>query len=233
VRFHQVNIEYTLAELKSTPQGITGDEARKRLAQYGPNVLVERKKKTVLVMFLGQFTDFMILVLIAAAVISGIIGEVSDTIAIVVIVLLNAVLGFSQEYRAEKAIAALKKMAASNAVVLRILGEMWRYWWRLRTGATGPALAAGLPRSPCWPLSWPFSSGRSTWWRSAGAKAPPPKWAATRNTSPTRRASHPRSPQEPPCRRGRKGRSPGSPPASFSGRARRRTRRRAPIPAPG
>jgi Ca2+-transporting ATPase len=119
VRFHQVNIEYTLAELKSTPQGITGDEARRRLAQYGPNVLIEPKKKTVLVMFLGQFTDFMILVLIAAAVISGIIGEASDTIAIVVIVLLNAMLGFGQEYRAEKAIAALKKMAASNAVVLR------------------------------------------------------------------------------------------------------------------
>jgi len=119
VRFHQVNIEHTLAELKSTPQGITGDEARKRLAQYGLNVLVERKKKTVLVMFLGQFTDFMILVLIAAAVISGIIGETSDTIAIVVIVVLNAVLGFSQEYRAEKAIAALKKMATTNAVVLR------------------------------------------------------------------------------------------------------------------
>jgi len=119
VRFHQVDIGHTLAELKSTPQGITGDEARRRLALYGPNVLVERKKKTVLVMFLGQFTDFMILVLIVAAVISGIIGEASDTIAIIVIVLLNAVLGFSQEYRAEKAMAALKKMAASNAVVLR------------------------------------------------------------------------------------------------------------------
>jgi Ca2+-transporting ATPase len=119
VRFYQVNAENTLAELKSTPQGISGDEARKRLAQYGPNVLVEHKKKTAFFMFLGQFTDFMILVLIAAAMISGIIGEASDTIAIVVIVLLNAVLGFSQEYRAEKAMAALKKMAASNAVVLR------------------------------------------------------------------------------------------------------------------
>jgi Ca2+-transporting ATPase len=119
VRYHQANTEHVLAELKSTPQGITGDEARKRLAQYGPNVLVERKKKSVFVMFLGEFTDFMILVLIVAAVISGIIGEASDTIAIVVIVFLNAVLGFSQEYRAEKAMASLKKMVASNAVVLR------------------------------------------------------------------------------------------------------------------
>ncbi len=70
-------------------------------------------------MFLDQFTDFMILVLIAAAVISGIIGEPADTIAIIVIVVLNAALGFSQEYRAEKAMAALKKMAASLAVVVR------------------------------------------------------------------------------------------------------------------
>ena len=119
VRFHQEDGEYALAELKSSIQGITGDEARKRLAQYGPNVLAEHKKRTVLGMFFGQFTDFMILVLIAAAVISGIIGEASDAIAIVLIVLLNAALGFSQEYRAEKAMAALKRMAASHAVVLR------------------------------------------------------------------------------------------------------------------
>ncbi len=69
--------------------------------------------------FLDQFKDFMILVLIAAAVISGIIGEPSDTMAIMVIVVLNAVIGFIQEFRAEKAMAALKKMAASHAVVLR------------------------------------------------------------------------------------------------------------------
>ncbi len=70
-------------------------------------------------MFLDQFKDFMILVLIAAAVVAGVIGEPSDTIAIAVIVLLNAVLGFVQEYRAEKAMAALKKMAAPSATVIR------------------------------------------------------------------------------------------------------------------
>ena len=70
-------------------------------------------------MFLDQFKDFMILVLIAAALVAGVIGEPSDTIAIAVIVLLNAVLGFIQEYRAEKAMAALKKMAAPAATVIR------------------------------------------------------------------------------------------------------------------
>jgi Ca2+-transporting ATPase len=119
VDFHQKSVEETLAGLESSSRGISGEEARSRLAQYGPNVLVERKKQTALAMFLGQFTDFMIMVLIVAAMVSGIIGELSDAIAIMVIVVLNAGLGFSQEYRAEKAMAALKKMTASNAMVSR------------------------------------------------------------------------------------------------------------------
>ncbi len=117
--WHCLSIGEALKQLGSSPAGLTSAEARLRLAQHGPNELVEKKKKTLFLMFLGQFTDFMILVLIAAAVISGIIGEASDTIAIIVILVLNAVLGFTQEFRAEKAMAALKKMAASSAAVLR------------------------------------------------------------------------------------------------------------------
>jgi Ca2+-transporting ATPase len=119
VYFYQKSVEETLEELKSSRHGISLEEAARRLAEYGPNVLVEKKKKTLFQMFLGQFSDFMILVLIAAAMVSGFIGEAADTLAIVVIVLLNALLGFSQEYRAEKAIAALKKMVATTAAVLR------------------------------------------------------------------------------------------------------------------
>ena len=117
--FYQKSVEEALAELKSGRSGIAADEARARRATYGPNELVAKKKKSMLLMFLEQFKDFMILVLIAAAVVSGIIGEPSDTIAIIVILVLNAALGFSQEYRAEKAMAALKKMAAATAAVLR------------------------------------------------------------------------------------------------------------------
>ena len=120
---HQRSVADTLAELSSSLQGLTSDEAQVRLQSHGPNELVEKKKKTPVMMFLDQFKDFMILVLIAAAVISGVIGEPADTAAIVVIVLLNAVLGFTQEYRAEKAMEALKKMAASLAVVLRDNGH--------------------------------------------------------------------------------------------------------------
>ncbi|MCL5978559.1 MAG: cation-translocating P-type ATPase [Nitrospirae bacterium] len=117
--WHRKNIDETADALKSSLSGLSAEDARQRLEQYGPNELKEKKKKTLLMMFLDQLKDFMILVLIGAAVISGIIGEVSDTIAIIIIVVLNAVIGFVQEYRAEKAMAALKKMAASTALVLR------------------------------------------------------------------------------------------------------------------
>ncbi len=109
----------TVAELGTSLSGLTSGEAEKRLQQYGLNELREKAKKTPVMMFLDQFRDFMILVLIAAAVISGFIGEVTDTLAIIVIVLLNAVIGFVQEYRAERAMAALKAMAAPSATVMR------------------------------------------------------------------------------------------------------------------
>ncbi|MBI5100752.1 MAG: cation-translocating P-type ATPase [Nitrospirae bacterium] len=117
--WHGKSIQETLTELGSSPGGLSRDEAGKRLLEFGPNELKEKKKKTPLMMFLDQFRDFMILILIAAALISGFIGELSDTVAIVVIVVLNAVVGFIQEYRAEKAMAALKKMSAPAATVVR------------------------------------------------------------------------------------------------------------------
>jgi P-type Ca2+ transporter type 2C len=116
---HEQDIPAVLAELTTTVRGLSVTEARTRRGRFGPNELSEKKKKTAFRMFLDQFTDFMILVLIAAAAVSGWLGEISDTIAIVVIVFLNAALGFSQEYRAERAMTALRKMAASSATVLR------------------------------------------------------------------------------------------------------------------
>lgn len=119
MRWHQKEIKDIFEELDSSLSGLSSPEAKKRLEEYGPNELKEKKKKTAFMMLLDQFRDFMILVLIAAAVISGIIGEPSDTIAIAVIVVLNAVIGFIQEYRAEKAMAALKKMSEPTATVIR------------------------------------------------------------------------------------------------------------------
>ncbi len=119
MQWHRIESEEVLKELDTSRSGLSGAEARRRLGEYGPNELVEKKKKGPLEMFLDQFKDFMILILIAAAVISGVIGETKDTIVIIVIVILNAVVGFVQEYRAEKAMAALKKMAALTATVVR------------------------------------------------------------------------------------------------------------------
>ncbi len=93
--------------------------AEEKLQTHGPNELVREKKKPLWLKFLKQFQDFMIVVLMIAAVISGIMGDVTDTVIILIIVILNAVIGFVQEYRAEKAVEALRSMAAPNATVMR------------------------------------------------------------------------------------------------------------------
>ncbi|HQS57408.1 MAG: calcium-translocating P-type ATPase, PMCA-type [Gallionellales bacterium 35-53-114] len=120
LHWHALSAEEVLLKTKSALKtGLSVAEAKSRLIQYGRNVLVEKAGRSLWRMLLDQFSDFMILVLIAAAVISGLIGDAKDTIAIIVIVVLNAVIGFVQEYRAERAMAALKAMAAVSAKVLR------------------------------------------------------------------------------------------------------------------
>ncbi len=99
--------------------GLSIEEASKRLKTTGPNTIIDETPHTVLGIFVNQFTDFMIIVLVIAAFISGFIGEIQDTVAIIVIVVLNAVVGAIQEYRAERAIAALKMMAEPEALVVR------------------------------------------------------------------------------------------------------------------
>lgn len=117
--WHLKNITDVLHELGASLDGLSAAEAERLLTLHGPNELVEKKKKGPAMMFLDQFKDFMILVLIAAAVIAGVIGEASDTIAIIVIVVLNAVIGFVQEYRAEKAMELLRKLSSHSALVQR------------------------------------------------------------------------------------------------------------------
>ncbi len=120
VHWHCLGIEDAASRLGSNLHtGLSAENASARLAQYGPNALQETRGRHPLAMLAAQFTDLMILVLIAAAVIAGFIGEPQDTIAIVVIVFLNGIIGFVQEYRAERAMAALRKMAAPMASVVR------------------------------------------------------------------------------------------------------------------
>lgn len=103
----------------SIEEGLSQGEVLKRLERYGANELAQKKPRPILLRFLDQFKDFMVLILIAAAVISAFVGEVTDTIIILAIVILNAVLGTVQEYRAEESLAALKKMTAPIAKVIR------------------------------------------------------------------------------------------------------------------
>jgi len=100
-------------------KGLSSNEAENRLRQYGPNEIAGSHKKSLWIIFLEQFKDFMILVLLGAAVVSGIIGDLTDTIVIIAIVILNAIIGFVQEYNAEKAMEELKKMASTSALVVR------------------------------------------------------------------------------------------------------------------
>jgi len=118
--WHALDLPRVYQELETDPhQGLTSRTAQERLAQFGPNQLSEGKTTTPLEMFIEQFKDFIVLTLIAAAVISGFLGEWVDATAIIAIVILNAILGVVQEYRAEKALAALKKLAAPTAQVIR------------------------------------------------------------------------------------------------------------------
>lgn len=119
MEYHLQSATEAAEALQTSPEGLTSDEARQRAQHYGKNVLEAKKKKTVWSMLFQQFTDFMILILIAAAVISGVIGEVTDTIVILAIVVINAIVGVVQEWRAEKAMEALESMASSNARVMR------------------------------------------------------------------------------------------------------------------
>ena len=118
--WHSVDIDETArrlgADLKS---GLSSAESAARLDRFGLNVLAEPDVKSPLLIFFNQFKDFMILLLIAAAVVSALLGEAADTAAIVVILLLNGIIGFYQEWKAEKAVRSLKELASPDALVIR------------------------------------------------------------------------------------------------------------------
>ncbi len=117
--WHNETPQATLEELKTTERGLTTQEAKERLATYGPNELKKEKGTSPLKILLGQFTDILMIILLIATGLSIAVGEVTDAIIILVIVFASAGLGFSQEYRSEKAVEALKKMTAPTASVLR------------------------------------------------------------------------------------------------------------------
>ena len=118
--YYRESKEEVLKELGANEQqGLTSKAAQEKLAQVGPNALVEGKKKSVVEVFLEQFKDLMVIILIVAAVISAFTGNLESTAVIIVVLILNAILGTVQHVKAEKSLEALKSLSAPAAKVLR------------------------------------------------------------------------------------------------------------------
>ena len=118
--WYKLSVEETLDALNTNPEtGLSGGETQQRLQRYGPNELEERDAISSWTILLNQFKELMVIILIIAAVVSLALGEIIDAVVIMAIVFLNAVIGYSQEHRAEEAMAALKKMSVPSVRVQR------------------------------------------------------------------------------------------------------------------
>ncbi len=116
---HALNPEEAMQELKVEEKGLDSQEAQNRLGTYGANELTKEKGTSPIKLFLGQFTDILMIILLIATGLSVAIGETIDALIILAIVIATATLGFFEEYRSEKAVEALKRMTAPSAIVIR------------------------------------------------------------------------------------------------------------------
>jgi P-type Ca2+ transporter type 2C len=119
ISWHSVSEDQVFKELKSSDKGLSHFEADTRLKKNGLNELIKKKGESVFSIFASQFENFLVLLLIIAVGISVFIGHIIDAAVIAIIIVMNAVLGFVQEYKAEKAMEALKKLSAPQAIVFR------------------------------------------------------------------------------------------------------------------
>ncbi len=118
-KWHTMKVEDIIKNLQTSEKGLKKAEAKLRLQKYGLNVLVSKKRREALTIFFEQFKSILVLLLVVAAFVSAFLGEQTNAVAIGAIVVLNAYLGFRQDYKAEKAIEALKKLVVSKVVVER------------------------------------------------------------------------------------------------------------------
>ena len=124
--WHSLPADAVLRRLDASPLGLNSQDAARRLVRFGANELVQTARVNPLRILLSQFVDVLVIVLIIAAIISAALGllqgenaDLYDAVLIIVIVVMNAILGFVQEYRAERSLEALKNLAAPKAHVLR------------------------------------------------------------------------------------------------------------------
>lgn len=116
--YHSVDADEAIDRLHSNKNGLHPDERKRRLTEFGQNKLEDKEKASILSIVLKQFKDFLVYVLLAAAVISYFTGHMIDFYVIIGVIIVNAIIGFSQEFKAEKSIESLKKLISHNATVL-------------------------------------------------------------------------------------------------------------------
>ena len=119
MRWYQLDTSAVFTELKTRPKGLTAQEVEERLTQLGPNSLPEEAGLSRLKILLHQFKSPLIYILIVAAIVTALLGEFIDTGVIVAVVILNAIVGYFQEYKAETSVRALKSMVVARARVIR------------------------------------------------------------------------------------------------------------------
>lgn len=117
--YYQMTDQQAREAVNGTSQPLTDDQVRKNQEKFGPNELVEEKKKSVVQIFFEQFKDFLVIILIAAAIISGILDDLESAIVILIVITINAILGTVQTVKAEQSLSSLKAMSAPEAKVLR------------------------------------------------------------------------------------------------------------------
>ena len=145
--WYKLTAEDTVEELDSDPsQGLSSVEIEQRLARHGPNMLDEGSRISPWRLLFNQFKEVMVIILIIAAIFSLFLGATLDAVIIIAIVFLNAALGFSQEFRAEKAMSALKQMAVPTVRVRRDGDEARSHRGTRRVGGQR-LVAAGVGRS--------------------------------------------------------------------------------------
>ena len=118
-QYYQMSGEEVFKKINGSTEPLTEEEIKEHQEKYGPNELVEGKKKTTFQIFLEQYKDFLVIILIIAAVVSGFLGDVESTIVILVVITMNAILGTVQTVKAEQSLASLKKLSGPEAKVLR------------------------------------------------------------------------------------------------------------------
>ena len=116
---YQKSKEQLFDELVSSESGLTNAKAQENIQKYGKNELLEEKPKSPFIIFLEQFKDFLVIILIAASIVSAVLGDWESTIVILVVITMNAVLGTVQTLNAAKSLSSLKKLSAPNAKVMR------------------------------------------------------------------------------------------------------------------